>query len=57
MASIYEGAHVVLTASDAKYGHDGFLMSQSLSTPPKTIFRGTIDDGDGYSIRILWQNR
>jgi hypothetical protein len=35
MALIYEGAQVVLAASDANDGHDGFLQSWAVSTPPE----------------------
>jgi hypothetical protein len=53
MASTYEGAQVVLAASDAKDGHDGFLGLRSNENPsPGSIFQGIKDDGNPYSIRI-----
>jgi hypothetical protein len=53
MASIYEGAQVVLAASDAMDGHDGFLGRRSNENPsPRSIFQGIKDDGNPYSIRI-----
>ncbi|KAH8796605.1 heterokaryon incompatibility protein-domain-containing protein [Hyaloscypha finlandica] len=52
MASIYEGAQVVLAASDAKDGHDGFLRPRSGSASPKSIFQGIESKGNPYSIRI-----
>jgi Heterokaryon incompatibility protein (HET) len=52
MASIYEGASVVLAASEAKDGHDGFLSTRQSSSPPSTILHGVSTKGESYSIRI-----
>lgn len=52
MASIYEGASVVLAASNAKDGHNGFLSARDDSSPPRTILQDINTNGDPYSIRI-----
>ena len=53
MASIYEGAHVVLAASDAKDGQDGLLAPRSVGIPmPKSIFQGIKAKGNPYTIKI-----
>jgi len=51
MASIYEGAHIVLAASDARDGYDGFLTPRSVAPPPKSIYQGSNVDGETYIVR------
>jgi hypothetical protein len=52
MAPIYEGTKVILAASDAQDGHDGFLSSCPDSAVPKSIFEGNKSNGDSYLVRI-----
>ncbi|KAH6722165.1 heterokaryon incompatibility protein-domain-containing protein [Leptodontidium sp. MPI-SDFR-AT-0119] len=52
MASIYDGAQIVIAASDSSDGHDGFLKDRPSTNGSKTIFGGTNADGEPYKIKV-----
>ncbi|KAH9220962.1 heterokaryon incompatibility protein-domain-containing protein [Leptodontidium sp. 2 PMI_412] len=52
MASIYDGAQIVIAASDSSDGHDGFLKDRPSTNGSKTIFGGTNADGESYKIKV-----
>ncbi|KAH7356858.1 heterokaryon incompatibility protein-domain-containing protein [Rhexocercosporidium sp. MPI-PUGE-AT-0058] len=52
MASIYNGAQVVIAASDSSDGHDGFFRDRPVTTGSKTVLEGTNADGDSYKIKV-----
>ncbi|PVH84608.1 HET-domain-containing protein [Cadophora sp. DSE1049] len=52
MASIYEGAHIVIAASDSSDGRDGFLKERPPTTDSKVIFEGFNVNSESYQVKV-----
>ncbi|KAG4431247.1 hypothetical protein IFR05_013269 [Cadophora sp. M221] len=52
MASIYDGAQIVIAVSDSSNGYEGFLKDRPSTAGSKTIFQGINADGESYRIKV-----
>ena len=52
MASIYEGARIVIAASDSSDGCDGFLTERPRMTDAKVIFEGFNANSEIYQVKV-----